>query len=62
MRISFFDCHLLGGGLTIFENNRWSLRGIVSTGLADGSGACKLTDYVVFTDVSFFSIWISTYL
>lgn len=59
---SFLFHSFLGGGLTIFQNGRWSLRGIVSTGLADGSGACKLTDYVVFTDVSFFSIWISPYL
>lgn len=49
----------LGGGLTLYRNNRWTLRGIVSAGLSDAnSGACKLMDYVVFTDVSLFTSWI----
>lgn len=50
---------ILGGGLTLYRNNRWVLRGIVSAGLSDAnSGACKLMDYVVFTDVSLFISWI----
>lgn len=52
-----------GGGLTLYHNNRWSLRGIVSAGLSDANtGACKLMDYVVFTDVSLFSTWIRTFI
>lgn len=50
-----------GGGLTLYRNNRWILRGIVSAGLSDAnSGACKLMDYVVFTDVSLFRTWIQS--
>lgn len=52
-----------GGGLTLYRNNRWTLRGIVSAGLSDAnSGACKLMDYVVFTDVSLFTSWIRSNL
>lgn len=50
-----------GGGLTVYHENRWTLRGIVSAGLSDANtGACKLMDYVVFTDVSQFFSWINS--
>lgn len=50
-----------GGGLTLYHENRWVLRGIVSAGLSDANtGSCKLMDYVVFTDVTYFTSWIMT--
>lgn len=53
----------LGSGLVFQRNNRWVLGGIVSAGLSDAnSGACKLTDYVVFTDISQYTSWILSYL
>lgn len=52
-----------GGGLSIVRQNRWTLRGIVSAGLSDANtGACKLMDYVVFTDISMFTDWIRSFL
>lgn len=57
----FCDFLFSGGGLTLYHNDRWTLRGIVSAGLSDANtGACKLMDYVVFTDVTYFTSWIRT--
>lgn len=47
----------------LYRNNQWMLRGIVSSGIKDPeTGRCKLTDYVVFTDVSVFSSWILNHI
>lgn len=47
----------------IYRNNRWMLRGIVSSGIKDPeTRRCKLTDYVVFTDVFLFVPWIQNYI
>lgn len=47
----------------IYQNDRWTLRGIVSAGVSDlNTKSCKLTDYVLFTDVSQFSSWLRAYL
>ncbi|XP_063708228.1 serine proteinase stubble-like [Culicoides brevitarsis] len=52
-----------GGGLTMFKNERWYLRGIVSTSLYDTStSSCDVKNYVVFTDVAQFLDWIHSYL
>lgn len=43
----------------IRRTNRWMLRGIVSTGLSDATnGLCKLTDFIIFTDIAKFLPWI----
>lgn len=43
----------------IRRTNRWMLRGIVSTGLSDANnGLCKLTDFIIFTDIAKFLPWI----
>lgn len=49
--------------MSLLHNNRWTLRGIVSAGINDANtGGCKLTDYVVFTDVAKFIDWIRSYM
>lgn len=48
-----------GGGLILFENGTWQLRGIVSVALADPiTGNCNLKEFVVFSDVAKFLGWI----
>lgn len=50
-----------GGGFMVYTQMGWTLKGVVSAGLTDpNSGECKLTDYVVFTDVLKFLPWIRT--
>lgn len=52
-----------GSGIMIHRNNRWILRGIVSAGLSDANnGLCKLTDYIIFTDVAKFLPWIRAHI
>lgn len=47
----------------IYRNDRWVLRGIVSAGVTDpNTRTCKLSDYVIFNDVSQFSSWLRTNL
>lgn len=51
-----------GGGLILFENGVWQLRGIISVALADPvTGMCNLKQYVVFTDVAKFIPWINSF-
>lgn len=48
-----------GGGFMLQKNDRWTLRGIVSTSLLDQeTRTCDLTNYVVFTDTSKFLDWL----
>ncbi|XP_055695250.1 serine protease gd-like [Lutzomyia longipalpis] len=52
-----------GGGLMFEREGRWTLRGVVSTSLTDRqSNLCDLKEYVVFTDVVSFVVWIETFL
>lgn len=52
-----------GGGLIMYEDSRWQLRGIISLALADpNTGACNLKQYVVFTDVAKFLDWIQPFM
>lgn len=47
----------------IHRNGRWMLRGLVSAGLSDANnGMCKLTDYIIFTDVAEFLPWIRAHM
>lgn len=51
-----------GGGLILFEDGVWQLRGIISVALADPiTGMCNLKQYVVFTDVAKFITWINSF-
>lgn len=51
-----------GGGLILFEDGVWQLRGIISVALADPvTGMCNLKQYVVFTDVAKFIPWINSF-
>uniref|UniRef100_A0A1L8DQJ0 Putative trypsin-like serine protease n=2 Tax=Nyssomyia neivai TaxID=330878 RepID=A0A1L8DQJ0_9DIPT len=56
-------CNGDSGGPFVFERDgRWTLRGVVSTSLiTDGSNTCNLNEYVVFTDVTKFTDWITTF-
>lgn len=48
-----------GSGLMMFHNNRWMIRGLVSSGLTNGNGGqCILTEYIIFTDITKFLPWI----
>lgn len=52
-----------GGGLMLYKNGAWQLRGIISVALADPvTGMCNLKQYVVFTDVAKFHDWIHSFL
>ncbi len=52
-----------GGGMAFKINNKWVLRGIVSTALADPiENICNLGEYVVFTDVAKFVTWIKSHM
>lgn len=52
-----------GGGFMVYTQMGWQLKGVVSAGLTDpNNGECKLTDYVVFTDVVKFLPWIRTHI
>lgn len=52
-----------GSGLMIITKMGWILKGIVSAGLTDpNTGHCRLTDYVVFTDVQKFIPWIKNFI
>lgn len=49
-----------GGGFVMKRSdNRFYLRGVVSTALKDGPLLCDVNNYVVFADVSKFSEWIN---
>lgn len=51
-----------GGGLILFQNGVWQLRGIISVALADPvTGMCNLKQFVVFTDVAKFIPWINSF-
>lgn len=55
----FFVSPSIGSGLMVHRNDRWIIRGIVSAGLSDvNNGMCKLTDFIIFTDVEKFLPWI----
>ncbi|XP_055678836.1 serine protease gd-like isoform X4 [Lutzomyia longipalpis] len=56
-------CNGDSGGPFVFEKDgRWTLRGVVSTSLlTDGGNTCNLNEYVVFTDVSQFTDWITSF-
>lgn len=42
----------------LLRNDRWTLRGTVSMGVRGEGGRCKLTEYVVFSDVAKHTDWI----
>ncbi|GAB0092292.1 hypothetical protein DMENIID0001_072820 [Sergentomyia squamirostris] len=51
-----------GGGLLFVKDNKWTLRGVVSTSLSDNqTSACNQKEYVVFTDVLPFLEWIKSF-
>lgn len=47
-----------GGGLMLYENGKWVLRGIISASLRDPLNGCDVNNYVVFTDVAKYINWI----
>nr|XP_023020663.1 serine protease gd-like [Leptinotarsa decemlineata] len=48
-----------GSGFTMKQEERWMLRGLVSTSISDSHArTCDLTNFVVFTDASKFYYWI----
>uniref|UniRef100_A0A182JKQ8 Uncharacterized protein n=1 Tax=Anopheles atroparvus TaxID=41427 RepID=A0A182JKQ8_ANOAO len=50
-----------GGGMYIFRENRWFLRGIVSfASIRSGTNFCDSFSYVVFMNVPYYAKWIST--
>ncbi|XP_055623367.1 uncharacterized protein LOC129766797 [Toxorhynchites rutilus septentrionalis] len=52
-----------GGGMYVNVQKSWFLRGVASTGVRANSmekKRCDTTEYVTFSNVSFFSEWIST--
>lgn len=52
-----------GGGMYIFQNNSWYLRGIVSfSALRDGTNLCDLYSYAAFTNVPHYVSWIQSQL
>lgn len=52
-----------GGGLAVWLNGRWFLRGIVSLALFDPIlNSCDLNDYIVAADVPKFTPWIDRFL
>ncbi|XP_055377368.1 serine protease gd [Condylostylus longicornis] len=48
-----------GGGLMLYKNERWRLKGIVSGSLP---GSCKSNKFVIYTDVSKFLDWIYAFI
>ncbi|XP_053674112.1 uncharacterized protein LOC128724412 [Anopheles nili] len=49
-----------GGGMYIFRENRWFLRGIVSfSGIREGTNYCDSFSYVVFMNVPYYAKWIA---
>lgn len=43
--------------------NRWTLRGIVAAGINDpDTNGCKLTEYIVFTDIAKYADWIQNHI
>lgn len=51
-----------GGGLYVYNKNqaRYSLQGIVSSGLIDyGTKSCDLRNYVVYTNMNYFYDWLT---
>lgn len=58
-----YNLFISGDGLMIYQNERWTLRGIISAGVSDPEiGQCKLMEYVVFTDTSSFASWVQSNL
>lgn len=48
-----------GGGLIIYENGTWQLRGIISVAVMHKiTKACDLTEFIIYTDVAKFIDWI----
>lgn len=62
-------CNGDSGGPLIFHNagstfgdSGWTLGGVISTSRStDGSNTCNLNEYVVFTDISKFTSWITSF-
>uniref|UniRef100_A0A182PML2 Peptidase S1 domain-containing protein n=1 Tax=Anopheles epiroticus TaxID=199890 RepID=A0A182PML2_9DIPT len=49
-----------GGGMYIFRENRWFLRGVVSfSGIREGTNYCDSFSYVVFMNVPYYAKWIA---
>ncbi|XP_065079320.1 uncharacterized protein LOC135702217 isoform X2 [Ochlerotatus camptorhynchus] len=50
-----------GGGMYIFQNNGWILRGVVSfAAIRDGTNLCNLYSYAAFTNVPYYTEWIQS--
>ncbi|KAJ8711113.1 hypothetical protein PYW07_008355 [Mythimna separata] len=49
-----------GGGMYLFDDGKWRIRGVVSVSLRadNGDATCNLNEYVVFTDTAKFLQWI----
>lgn len=54
---------IAGGGFVVKSNNKWFLRGIVSSALYDAEQAtCDTKNYAVFTDTTKFTNWIQGHI
>ncbi|XP_055625721.1 uncharacterized protein LOC129768244 isoform X2 [Toxorhynchites rutilus septentrionalis] len=52
-----------GGGMYIYQNNRWYLRGVVSfAAVRDGTNLCDLYNYAAFVNVPHYGKWIQQQL
>jgi hypothetical protein len=44
------------------ENNKWTIRGLVSAAVKSPDGRCDLENYVVFADVARHIEWVKRYI
>jgi secreted trypsin-like serine protease len=52
-----------GGGFVVRYNNKWYLRGIISSSLQDKDlFTCDTKNFAVFTDIAAYRDWILQYL
>jgi secreted trypsin-like serine protease len=51
-----------GGGFVAKVNDKWYLRGVVSSSLIDPENSCDTKNFAVFTDVSKFTQWIQRFV
>ena len=51
-----------GGGFVVENNNKWFLRGIISSSLLDETGNCDIHNFAVYTDVTKYTSWVQSYM
>lgn len=52
-----------GGGFLVKSNNKWYLRGIISSSLVDPETLlCDTNNYAVFTDTAKYTSWITQHI